>query len=101
MEIDRAFPYVPSPIRTEEIRLSGDLEDLLEALAKNAHDVWALQRYKDEWRWGPSRNDEAKTHPNLVPYEALADDVKDYDRVLVKNTLCAIVALGYRISKDA
>ena len=92
--------YNPEPIDSSRIELSRDILQLSERLAKNAHDVWAGLRLSEGWTWGPQRNDAEKKHPNLVPYEQLAEDEKEYDRKMVLLTLKAIVALGYRIEKS-
>ena len=44
-----------------------------------------------------ARYDEAKKHPDLVPYDELSDSEKHYDRDTAMETLKAIIALGYRI----
>jgi len=69
-------------------------EAQLEALAELEHERWNAQRRMDGWRWSHHpRKDEAKrTHPSLTPYENLADDVKEYDRVYVRQTQSACVA---------
>ena len=92
--------YNPEPIDSSRIELSRDILQLSERLAKNAHDVWAELRLSEGWTWGPHRDDAEKKHPNLVPYEQLAEDEKEYDRKMVFLTLKAIIALGYRIEKS-
>jgi len=92
--------YTPDPINTAGIELSSALSELVERLAENNHDHWALQRITEGWRYGPQRDDKAKTHPDLKPYKELPDSEKEYDRISVVQTLKAIVALGYRIEKD-
>ena len=91
--------YEPKPIDTSKVKLSGEILELTELLAKNAHDIWAQQRISDGWRWGVKRDDTRKEPPNLVPYEELTEPEKDYDRKMVILTLKAILALGYRIEK--
>ena len=39
----------------------------------------------------------ARTHPNLVPYAELGEGDRDYDRMVARETLRAVIALGYRI----
>jgi len=68
-------------------------------LAKNSHDIWANQRLKEGWKYGPGRNDDLKEHPCLVPYEELPESEKEYDRNAAIMTLKAITALGYKIIK--
>ena len=98
-EADR-LDYRPSPIVTDGVVLPADLLALAERLAENAHDNWACQRLADGWRYGPHRDDAAKEHPCLVPYDALTESEKEYDRRTALETLRAIVTLGYRIEAD-
>jgi hypothetical protein len=51
------------------------------------------------WACGPSRNDAAKTHPDLVPYGDLPQGEKECDRVTSAEVLKAIMVLGHRIEK--
>lgn len=90
--------YTPQTIDTSGVRLSTDLEELVERLAENTHDHWARQRLAEGWRYGPRRNDGAKEHPDLVPYRDLPEPEKEYDRKTSMETLKAIVALGYQIT---
>jgi ryanodine receptor 2 len=92
--------YRPDPIDTSGVELSPKLSELIERLAANNHDHWALQRIAEGWRFGPDRNDKAKIHPDLVPYEELPDSEKEYDRRSVVETLKAIITLGYRVEKN-
>lgn len=93
------MPYTPDPVDTSRVVLPADLLALTERLARNAHDVWARQRLRDGWKLGPRRDDAAKEHPSLVPYEALDDSEREYDRQVALETLRTVVALGYRIAK--
>ena len=91
--------YHPQPIETSSIALSPDIVELTERLARNTHDVWAQQRMAQGWRFGRERNDARKEHPSLVSYEELPESEKVYDRNTAMETLKAITAFGYRISK--
>ena len=91
--------YTPQTIDTSHIRLSSDLEELVEKLAENSHDHWAQKRIDEGWRYGEKRDDGAKQHPDLVPYGQLPESEKEYDRKTVVEALKAIVALGYEIRK--
>jgi ryanodine receptor 2 len=93
--------YTPRPIDISRVQLPQALSDLTERLAEHAHDVWAAQRLRDGWTFGPRRDDAAKTHPCLVPYDQLPDSEKQYDRNAVEGTLQAVLALGYRIEGPA
>lgn len=91
--------YQPQPIDVSTIVLADDLVELTERLAENAHDIWAVGRISDGWTYGPKRDDDAKTHPDLIPYADLPEKEKEYDRQTAMKTLSAIIALGYRIEK--
>ena len=89
--------YEPQSLDTFGIRLTSDIEELTEELAKHAHDVWGRQRISDGWTWGANRDDEAKQNPCLVPYEELNYSEQRFDRNAAIETLKAVLAKGYRI----
>ena len=91
--------YTPRPADTKDVQLSDELMRLTEEMARNVHDVWAVGRIADGWTWGPERDDVKKKHPCLVPYEALQESEKEYDRNTAVETLKLILSLGYRIEK--
>jgi ryanodine receptor 2 len=93
--------YEPKPIDTSGVHLSQEIRNLTELLARNAHDLWAQLRLAQGWTCGPQRDDGAKKHPCLVPYEELPEPEKEYDRRAAMDTLRAIIALGYRIVPPA
>ena len=90
----------PQPIDTTDVKLSKELEQLVEQMSKNVHEVWAESRIKQGWTYGEQRNDELKTHPCLIPYEELPEEEKDYDRNTAVGTLKLIMKLGYKIEKE-
>lgn len=91
--------YIPKPADLNDVKLPDELNELVEHVAKNVHEVWAQNRMREGWSLGPCRNDELKTHPCLVPYEELSEVEKDYDRNTAMETLKLIVSLGFKISK--
>ncbi len=91
--------YKPKPIDTEDVELSPELLALTELLARNTHEQWASRRLADGWQYGPSRDDDKKRHPCLVPYDQLSESEKVYDRRTAMETVKALVKLGYKIEK--
>ena len=89
--------YRPTPLSTDDIELPEALTPLVERLAEHVHDTWAQRRIEEGWTYGPERDDDAKTHPGLVPYEELSEAEKDYDRQTALETLKAVRVLGYAI----
>ena len=91
--------YEPHPIDVDQIPLDGELEELQEAIAENAHDVWAKARIKEGWTYGKVRDDEKLHHPDIIPYTALPDGEKEYDRLMAFNTIKLVKKLGFDIVK--
>ena len=91
--------YIPQPIDTSDVRLPIELEELVEEMSKNVHEVWASERVSEGWTYGKQRDEEQKTHPCLVPYEELPEEEKEFDRNTSVGTLKLIMKLGFKISK--
>jgi hypothetical protein len=91
--------YHPQPIDTSGVQLDASLLELTEYLARNTHEVWAEGRIHQGWTLGEKRDDAARTHPDLIPYESLRESEKDFDRRTAMETLKVILALGYRIER--
>lgn len=91
--------YEPRPIDTAHVVLTGDVLALTEQLAENAHEVWAKTRIAQGWTFGPARDDAAKKHPCLVPYADLPESEKVHDRNTAMETIKAVLALGYQVTK--
>lgn len=96
---DNPGGYNPQPIDVDAIPLDSSLEELTEAIAENAHDIWARARMDEGWSYGPIRDDVKKLHPDLAPYCDLPESEKEYDRVMAMNTLRLVRRLGYDIKK--
>lgn len=94
-----AEDYEPHPLNLEDIPLTDDLLELQEAIAENAHEVWAAARKAEGWTYGPVRNDTLKQHPDMLPYSALPDSEKEYDRLMAFNTIKLVKKLGWKIVK--
>ena len=89
--------YIPQPIDTSDIQLPEELNPLLEAMAKNVHEIWAKERLAQGWTYGEKRDDAQKHHPCLVAYEDLPEEEKVYDRNTSVETLKLILKLGFMI----
>ena len=91
--------YVSNPVDTTDVKLPMELESLVEEMAKNVHEVWAQTRISQGWSFGEERNDAAKKHPCLVPYEELSEEEKTNDRNTSVQTLKLILKLGFKITE--
>ena len=94
------FVYTPQPINVDDAELSPDLLELGEAIAENAHEIWATKRKAEGWSWGPERDDILLQTPVMIPYSNLPEEEKDYDREMAMQTLKLVLKMGYRIVKE-
>lgn len=92
--------YVPHPVDTQDVMLSEELEQLVEQMAKNVHEVWAQTRISQGWTYGEQRDDHLKKHPCLIPYEDLPEEEKEFDRNTSVSTLKLIMKLGFKMTRS-
>ncbi len=91
--------YMPEPMDTADVQLPEELMALAEKMARNVHEVWARSRMAEGWTYGPERDDAARHHPCLVPYDELPESEKEYDRATSQETLKLILKSGFDIVK--
>lgn len=92
--------WQPQPIDTSGIEIPEPVRAVRETLSRQAHDIWDAKRLADGWTHGEARDDDRRTHPNLVPYEDLDDRDRSYDRELIDGTIRLLLKLGFRIERD-
>jgi len=44
--------YKPAPLDLSAIILSGKMEELIDQLAENTHNLWAKERIQQGWTYG-------------------------------------------------
>jgi hypothetical protein len=74
----------------------GFSPEQVEMLAREEHDEWVAERIRNGWTHG-ERDAEKKTNPYLIPYAALPENIKDYDRDAVLNIFPILCQLGLRV----
>ena len=96
---DSMKTYTPKPIDLSDVELTEDLNELREAIAENAHEIWAENRQAEGWTYGPQRDDQLKQTPDMVPYSQLPEGEKEYDREMAMKTIKLLKKLGYDLIK--
>lgn len=66
----------------------------VERLAQIEHCRWAADRYLDGWRHAPVRDNARRHHPQLIPYAALSEPMKDLDRIAVRGVPALLARSG-------
>ena len=93
----QANGYKPQPLDLSSIVLSTKMEELIEILAENTHNVWAAGRIKDGFTYGVSDNIHQKRSPHLVPYAIVDESIKKINRDTASETVKTLLAYGYTI----
>ena len=91
--------YNPKPADTDKVAIPDEIQPLVELMARNVHEVWAQKRMAEGWTYGAVRDDHAKRHPCILPYDELPETEKEYDRATSCETLKLIISLGFKIIK--
>lgn len=69
----------------------------IENLAEKEHERWVEERVSEGWRPGPKKDIERKISPYLIPWGELTDEVKEYDRVLIRGLPAFLAKAGFMI----
>ena len=91
--------YEPHPLDLDDVEIEPELLELREAIAENAHEVWAKTRKEQGWSYGKERDDAKKLHPDMLPYNLLPESEKEYDRLMAINTIKLVKKLGWELKK--
>ena len=91
--------YDPHPLNLDDVIIKPELLELREAIAENAHEVWAKTRKDEGWSYGPVRDDIKKKNPDMLPYNLLPESEKEYDRLMAMNTIKLVKKLGWELKK--
>jgi hypothetical protein len=74
---------------------------VIEALAAACHESFCQERERQGYKYGAVRDDGAKTHPLLKPYEQLSESDKERNRETARLTAAKLLSIGYRIVRAA
>lgn len=71
---------------------------VVDAIAVNAHEVWAKQRMDAGWTYGEVRDNDAKKHPMLIPYSEVPEKEKEkeYDKDYGRHVVSSLQTLSRR-----
>ncbi|MCL2807401.1 MAG: RyR domain-containing protein [Coriobacteriia bacterium] len=82
----------------DAVEVAGFLPEQIEALARDEHDEWVAERLANGWTHG-ERDANKKQSPYLIPYAALTEEIKDYDRSAVRGIFPMLKQLGLHVYK--
>ncbi len=71
----------------------------VECLAILEHRRWLKERQKAGWRYGASKNVDARRSPYMVPWEELPDRAKEWNRSAVRSIPCLLASVNLAVVK--
>ncbi len=71
-------------------------DDEVELMAAMEHGRWLKERADQGWTLGP-RDVEKKTNPNMIPWEQVPEDGRNYNRDLVREIPNSLLRAGFQV----
>ena len=87
--------YKPAPLDLSAIELTSKMEELVDRLAENTHNVWARERISQQWTYGLNEDTERKRSPHLVHYRDVDEAIKIANRNTASETVRTLMVYGY------
>lgn len=69
----------------------------VEIMAEMEHGRWYVQKCFSGWRFGPKKDEQLRTHPDLIAWERLAEKERDKDRHYARRIPSLLSEQGYAI----
>uniref|UniRef100_A0A3P9P1N7 Ryanodine receptor 2 n=1 Tax=Poecilia reticulata TaxID=8081 RepID=A0A3P9P1N7_POERE len=89
--------YRPAPIDLRQITLSSADKDVVTLLAENHHNIWARERIKQGWTYGPEQDIKGKRSPHLVPYSLVDEGMRKAGMASMREAVRLLLAFGYSL----
>lgn len=90
--------YIMHPARSNESPFSFPGKDL-EKLAEYEHDRWTKHKEMTGWKYANKTDKYQKFHKLLVPWEKLAEEEKEKDRILIRGIPYILAKAGFAVEK--
>ena len=87
--------YKPAPLDLSAIELSQKMEELVDLLSENTHNLWAKERIGQGWTYGLNEDTDCKRSPHLLPYMYVDEAIKIANRNTASETVRTLLVYGY------
>jgi ppGpp synthetase/RelA/SpoT-type nucleotidyltranferase len=87
-------------VEGHEVSLLELTQDEIEAMAEMEHARWNAERLLDGWKLGEEKDVANKISPYLVRWQALPDDVKEWDRDTVRKIPEFLAKVGLEVRRN-
>lgn len=86
--------FEPKPFNSSRSILSPTLNELVEMLAENTHEMWAKIRMEEGYKFGRKDDENKKILTSLLPYFFLLEEDKEKNRVSARELVKVITSMG-------
>jgi hypothetical protein len=69
----------------------------IESLAEDEHEAWMLTQLAHGYRFGGTREEDRRIHPQMIPYEQLSENEKQKDRDVVREMGRLLESIGWGV----
>ncbi|KAH1181027.1 hypothetical protein KIL84_001961, partial [Mauremys mutica] len=71
--VDAEGNFDPKPVETLNVIIPEKLDAFINKYAEHTHEKWAFDKIQNNWTFGETIDEEAKTHPMLRPYKTFSE----------------------------
>ncbi|KAL0274262.1 UNVERIFIED_CONTAM: hypothetical protein PYX00_006731 [Menopon gallinae] len=89
--------YKPAPLDLSAVSLTPKMEELVDQLAENTHNLWAKERIQQGWTYGLNEDPDLLRSPHLVPYAKVDEAIKKANRDTASETVRTLLVYGYNL----
>ncbi|OCT66306.1 hypothetical protein XELAEV_18042564mg [Xenopus laevis] len=97
--VDAEGNFDPKPVETLNVIIPEKLDGFINKYAEYTHDKWAFEKIQNNWSYGETVDEEAKTHHMLRPYKTFSEKDKEIYRWPIKESLKAMIAWEWTVEK--
>ncbi|XP_071656899.1 ryanodine receptor 1 isoform X4 [Patagioenas fasciata] len=97
--VDAEGNFDPKPVETLNVIIPEKLDGFINKYAEYTHEKWAFDKIQNNWSFGETVDEEAKTHPMLRPYKTFSEKDKEIYRWPIKESLKAMLAWEWTVEK--
>uniref|UniRef100_H3CXC1 Ryanodine receptor 1 n=1 Tax=Tetraodon nigroviridis TaxID=99883 RepID=H3CXC1_TETNG len=90
--VDAEGNFDPKPVDTTNTIIPERLDAFINRYAEYTHDKWAFEKIQNNWSYGETLDENAKTHPMLRPYKTFSEKDKEIYRWPIKESIKAMIA---------
>ena len=95
----KAAGYRISPLQNWDADKLTFTETEIEKMARLEHDLWRQAKEADGWIYGEQRDENKRTHPDLVSWDDLPEGEREKNLAVVRQIPALLARIGFQIDR--